>query len=258
MQSLLRFRYGLAGFLGQHPALYLPIIRLYLLRRDKGGTRLRCVSKKTDLVIEGFPRSANSFVVNAFRLAQDRPVEIAHHLHAAAHVIRAVRIGVPVLLLVRDPQGAVLSYHVRHPHIRVRQVLGEYVRFHRRVRPYRHGFVVATFDQATHDLGAVIRRLNAAFSTDFREFEHTDKNVRKCFDRIEQTSRRRFGGLREDLVARPSVAKEALKKAAATRLQAPALESLHEEAREIYEEFRSYADGSADPRGPSGTDAPHD
>src|SRR2546427_7470725 len=55
----------------------------------------------TDILIEGFPRSANSFSVAAFRLAQGPPVEVAHHTHAPANAIAAFRRHIPALILIR-------------------------------------------------------------------------------------------------------------------------------------------------------------
>ena len=43
----------------------------------------------TELVIEAFPRSANTFATVAFQLSQPAPVRVAHHLHAPAQVTEA-------------------------------------------------------------------------------------------------------------------------------------------------------------------------
>jgi hypothetical protein len=56
------------------------------------------VSRTTEIVIEGYPRSGNTFAVVAFRLAQGREIEIAHHLHAAAQIKRAARLDVPAFI----------------------------------------------------------------------------------------------------------------------------------------------------------------
>src|SRR5262245_65181203 len=86
--GLKRARRRLRGWLGQHPALYLPLARGF--RRAYDGSR-KTVGPETELVIEGFPRCGNSFAVAAFSLAQPRPVRIAHHLHAPAQVIAGTR-----------------------------------------------------------------------------------------------------------------------------------------------------------------------
>ena len=61
---------------------------LQLARRRKGRA---VVGPDTELVIEGFPRTANTFAVFAFQTAQARPVRVAHHLHAPIQVTVAAR-----------------------------------------------------------------------------------------------------------------------------------------------------------------------
>lgn len=80
-RTVLRLRYELGG-VRSHPRLYLQVARW----RHRGAP----VASDTQL-IEGFPRSGNTFAVAAFDLAQARPVEVAHHGHASAQVIEAVR-----------------------------------------------------------------------------------------------------------------------------------------------------------------------
>lgn len=144
----------------------------------------------TQLVIDGFTRSAVTFAVVAFQLAQNDHVRVAHHLHAAAHVIEAARRGVPALVSVRAPEDSVLSAVIREPLVGPRRFLHSYVDFHERLRPYRSAFVIGTFEEATSNFGAVTRAVNARFHTDFREFEHTDASVARCFDLIEERSSR--------------------------------------------------------------------
>jgi hypothetical protein len=163
------------------------------------------VNRHTAVVIEGFPRSANTFAVNAFIVAQDRPVAVGHHLHTAGHVLEAVRLGVPAIVLLRKPQDALASLLVRQPSVSVTRAAAAYARFYRDVQPVRHGFVIGEFATVTTDFGSVIRALNDRFGRGFSEFEHSAANVARCFGRIEEVSRQRTGGtVSEDVVARPS------------------------------------------------------
>ena len=128
-------------------------------------------------MIDGFQRSANTFAVTAFQVAQPEPVNVAHHLHAAAQIIAAVRAGIPTIVLVREPEETILSHMIRLPYATGRQAIKNYIRFCEGVAPYRRGFVVGEFRAVTSDFGAVVRDLNATFHTSFAEFEHTDENV---------------------------------------------------------------------------------
>jgi hypothetical protein len=140
------------------------------------------ISPQTELVIDGYTRSATTFAVYALQLAQTQPVRLAHHLHAPAQLIEAARRGVPALLLIREPQGAILSQLVREPWVTVSGALLAYSRFYTCLLPYRDRFVVGEFAQVTGDFGAVVRRLNARFGTSFAAFVPTEANVRECLE----------------------------------------------------------------------------
>jgi hypothetical protein len=202
--ELLKLRYEVRSFLGQYPQVFIPLARL------KSSKRSLVVNEYTDLVIEGYPRSANTFATAAFSTSQRDVVQIAHHLHLPAQVIWAVKRGIPVLLLVRNPGDAVLSRVIRNPVLSIRQSLRDYIRYHRSVLPYHDGYIVATFDQVIHDFGAVIKKVNERFGCNFCPFEHTPENVERVLGIVEQRHLRRTRSdkVDETMVSRPSLEKE--------------------------------------------------
>jgi hypothetical protein len=193
-----------------------------------------------DIVIEGYPRSANSFAVHAFRVAQDHPVRIAHHLHAPAQLIAAVRAGVPALVLVREPHDAVLEFVIAKGYLSIRQALHGYVRFYTPLLPYRDRIVAGPFREVTSDFGAVIARVNAMFGTRFAEFEHTDENVRSSFAAIEADWATRLppGETFERKVGRPSATRDRMKRDLLATYLSPALAELRRRAERLEAAFR--------------------
>jgi hypothetical protein len=195
----------------------------------------------TEVMIEGFPRSANTFAVTAFELAQGRPVNVAHHLHVPAHVLAAAAARLPTLVLVRQPLDAVASAVARRPGLSPERLMRRYIDLHERILPVRESFVVADFTQVTTDFGGVTERLNERFGTAFTPFSHDDEHVAACFRRIDEHSRARVGRLHPDVVARPSGPRtdrrDALLGEVAQRV--PARDSAR--AAELYEQFRLLA-----------------
>ncbi len=226
---------GLAS-LGSHPSIYLPF------GRWRYGADLT-FGPQTEIVIEGFPRSANSFAVNAFMLAQRRPVRVAHHLHAPAQVMAAARAGVPAVVLVRAPRDAIVSYLRWQPHVGVRQAARNYLSFYRSVAQHHEHFVAADFEQVTSDFGAVIRRVNARFGSAFVEFDHSEENVRLCFDAIERQSRAQRGDLLETVVARPSAERRALKAKAELEFTSNTPAATREALEAVYVEYQALTGG---------------
>lgn len=217
-------------YAGRHPSVFF---NLYSAKRRY---RDLLVDAETRLVIEGFPRSGNTFAVFAFRYAQRREVRLAHHLHAPAQVLRAVRLGVPTLLLMREPPDAVVSLMLRDPRFSAERALRYYVSFYETVAEHRDGFVMGPFEEVTRDYGAVIERINLKFGTEFRPFEHTEEHVGRVFDLIEESHRaRRHNRIVEEQIARPSAARADLKAELRGELYAPELEPLTARASAVYD-----------------------
>jgi hypothetical protein len=254
--------YDLRSLIADHPSLYLPFARA---THPAGPGKI--LGEDTKIVIDGFTRSASTFALFAFQLAQPEPVRTGHHTHAPAHLIAAAQRGLPALVPVREPEPTILSQVVREPHVSMRQALTSYIRFYMRLRPWRDRFVVATFEEVTGDFGAVIERVNERFGTRFVAFEHTEANVRRCFELIEDRSRkqpwaqilsdfqsgivglaeleramrshrgREAAPLQEQLVARPSEARNALKAQVKAKWQSPELAELRIRAATAYGAF---------------------
>ncbi|RLI74860.1 hypothetical protein DRP04_14160, partial [Archaeoglobales archaeon] len=110
---------------------------------------------------------------------------------------------------------------VREPHISAEQALKDYIRFYRTVVPYRDKFVVGRFEEVTTKFGKVIRRVNARFGTNFKPFEHTEENLQKVFQIVEEMHKEAQGlrEVKEEAVGRPSAKREMLKKKAETKLE---------------------------------------
>ncbi len=202
---------------------------------------MRVVGPDTQIVIDGFPRSANTFAVIAFSMAQAKEVDVAHHVHLPAQILAAVKARLPTILLIREPEEVVTSLVLRFPHISLPKALRRYVRFHRLLAPYRGAVVVADFPDVVSDYGSVIRRVNERFDTRFAEFRHTPEDVDACLNLIGDWDRGRFGtGEAFDRrAARPSSSRETMKTELRPLYRSARLAGLRGEAEHLYEFFTS-------------------
>jgi hypothetical protein len=220
-------------YVGRHPFLFYNFYRLRPSYRDL------LVDRRTQIVIEGIPRSGNTFAVVAFQQAQGESVRIAHHLHMPAQVIRAAQWSIPTVLLLRKPTDAALSWVIREPGVPIRQALKHYVSFYEEAAEYRDAFVVGFFEEVIRDYGTVLERVNAKFGTGFSSFVHSDDNVKCVFDRIEVLHRAKRGGrLDEKAIAHPSAVKAGLKEALRKELEAPEVRKLTARAEAVYDSYR--------------------
>lgn len=212
---------------------------LYGLRAKTRRLRVR---RTSSIVIEGFPRSANSFAVLAFARAQGATaaeLRIAHHLHVPAQVIRGIRLGIPAVVLLRDPLDAVSSLLIREPWRSMDGALFDYCAFYRTVLECpASGYVVGAFSEVTACFGSLVERVNERFGTRFLPFAHTPANVRAVFAELEALERADHG-VKELEVARPSAERKGLKADLRTRLETEADPRRVEEAIALFRALRS-------------------
>lgn len=125
------------------------------------------VSRKTDLLIDGYEGSANSFAAYFFKASQRQPIALVHHTHAPVQIIKAVQLDLPVLLTIREPKGATLSLTSRWPFISVTQALHRYIKFYSKIEPYISACILSPFEQTTQHLDLSIQAVNQKFGTQF-------------------------------------------------------------------------------------------
>ena len=88
-------------FIKRTPWLYRPAKHL-ADRHAKG----KLCDATTDLCIEGYQSSGNSFSFGILRHASSK-LRIAHHCHSVANLRLALDYGVPTVCLIRDPKSAI-------------------------------------------------------------------------------------------------------------------------------------------------------
>jgi len=191
------FRYDIMHAVTRHPALFT---LWYGTRRDYH--RLM-VTPTTQLVIEGYPRCANSFAVVAFKHAQRQPVKIAHHLHAQSQIILGVKYKIPVLVLTREPVGAVTSLVTRHPEIGIGQALKQYLHFYQTALHRSSSLLMADFAEVTTNYADVIQRLNTKFGTHYNLFKNSPETDAEVFAVLDELNLKDSNG-KLNMVARPT------------------------------------------------------
>lgn len=209
------------------------------LDRFRARSAAKRVTTQTDIVIEGFPRSANSFSVAAFQLAQPAAIEIADHLHLPLQIREGARLNKPVIALIRNPVDAVVSLHIREPYVSLRQALLSYRVFYRSIANLSDRFVIATFEEVTTDFGNVIERVNQRFETHFQPFSHTPENVDRVWQNIEagQTAKKWSASDVERKATYPVESRKTLASDLKNELQQSRYKVSIEHAQQTYKHF---------------------
>jgi hypothetical protein len=167
------------------------------------------VSRDADACIEGFIRSGNTFAFHAFRL-WNPDAEVAHHTHAAGQLRRAVRLGVPCAVLVRNPLDTISSLMIfTGGTLSPGTALRGYIRYYSVVAELRPRLVVCTFDEIVGNPSIMVERLNRAFDTSFQSKPMDEAGKRDLLETIERYHRNR--ARQPTTYSVPSAEKERLK-----------------------------------------------
>lgn len=169
----------LARFVRRTPSLY----RAYCMARRTDTSIL--VSKTTDIVLEGFGGSGNTFALRAFTFPQIYPYQVAHHVHTSSQIRKGVSSRIPVVVVIRDPADAATSLISRRTRAlsdaeimsMAHDLLERYTAYHEDVLGLSDAIVIAKFETVVSDFGAVMLEVNRKFGTSFEVFEHTKQNV---------------------------------------------------------------------------------
>ncbi len=139
----------------------LPVLPL-LYARIRLPLRAGALRRSTELVIDGFPRSANSYALVAIQ--QSNPdVRICSHLHSPRAIKVAARRQLPILLLIRDPDEACASLVQLMPGLRLQSAYRIYWRYYESIVRHRPACQVASFSEVVGSLRDVVSALNARF-----------------------------------------------------------------------------------------------
>lgn len=161
----------ICGIIRDNYCLYY-VLKKYFLKNKSN----LLVHKTTDLVIEGYPRSANTFSVVAFEMI-NKNKKIAHHLHNLAQLKGAKKYKKPVLILFRNPEDAIKSLIVRHPEKRISVEVYNYLKYYKYVIKHAECFLICNFDTVLSRFDDVVLKINEKYNTNFffKRFNKVDK-----------------------------------------------------------------------------------
>lgn len=220
--------------------------------RLRSQLRHGLVTPQTQLILEGFPRSANAYAEWAFRYANGVDVTMAVRLHSP----RAVRFGaqhsIPTIVLIRRPRDAVASWLQYKPGLKAERAFRRYALYYEQVYPLRDEIVIAGFDEVVADFGAVIRRCNDRFGTSFVPYSRDPEAEAWVRARIESAwAYDETGEAPEHRVPRPSNDRHAAKDLLEGVLDEPGVAKALTSAERVWKRLTGESgSGGSRPSGP--------
>ena len=231
--QLIYWKWKIKDFICHYPWLFYPTMKL---RYNSTGetnegvpTIWQFVDENTQLVIEGFPRSANTFAVFALQYAQSDRLKIAYHFHAPAQIFRAINLAIPTLVTIRNPRDTVASFVARWSEVSESQALELYISFYKSISKYKSSYVIGDFEEITQNFSETIKKINTRFGTNFVPFSDSQEDRDQVLEQI-KIDRSSFSGT-----------KDMLKTDILKRLSTEKNKKLLSEAERIYQEFIEYS-----------------
>ncbi len=127
------------------------------------GYRNPPVRPYTDLVIDGFQSSANDFASRKIRAA-NRSLDIRGHFHSPGQVKRAVGMGIPTILLFRNPVDVALSGSTRWPWLDPNTVLVGWMKYYSELLDGTlEKCYLAKFEDIVYSLDSLVHAVNMRF-----------------------------------------------------------------------------------------------
>lgn len=156
--------FSLRKYMARRPGLYFNFLRLI------GKDMSAAVRPDTQILLSGIYGCANTYAHDALHTTNP-DWRIAHHMHVPAQVIRAVKLGVPTLILIRHPVDCITSYTTRGgvdlTLDDMRWCLKDYTYFYDSIIDLRDQYVTTDFKEIVTDYPAAIARLNEKFGSTF-------------------------------------------------------------------------------------------
>lgn len=160
-------------YLAAHKASEYPFIYTRISKVLTGKTWY--AGKDTDIVIDGFPRCANTYATYAFDSVQKTRLNIAHHVHKKSQFLVAAKYDIPAILLIRNPVDCIASTLVRQPRYNPETLYKGYFMLYEGLRDADH-YILGKFENVLSDYGHIIQAVNKKFGTNFIAYERTEEN----------------------------------------------------------------------------------
>lgn len=131
-------------------------IELYTSMTEKYESRFVC-NQDTDIVIEGFPRSANTFFVDYLSL--NNTLKVAHHTHDNRNILLGIAFEVPSVVLVRNPLDAIISYSI-YSGMKLENAAQRYKNFYSSLIPLKKDLICAEFSDVVNTPELIVSLIN--------------------------------------------------------------------------------------------------
>lgn len=199
------------------------------------------VEKCTDLLIEGFPRSGNTYAYLIARETLEGSLKIAHHVHGEAQFRCAAKYKVPAMLLIRDPVAACTSLLLRQPALSAAQALSHYASYHRRLWPLRDNMIIVPFESLVEEPMVIFESLANRYPGRFGFCGYTAETERRVREGVRNMDKLDTGKFRSQFaVALPTEQDKIARDSRLGEIMSNRVRKKRNKAMTVYGDFLEY------------------
>lgn len=203
----------------------------YFIYFNKVRYPKKCINKNTNITIDGFERSANTYSFYYFK-ELNKDTKIAHHSHSYQQMIHSLEKKIPTILLIRKPYDAIISSYIYHfQKVPVQLLADTWINFYKPLIPFKDNLIVSDFNTTISNFSKIISLANDKYDTNFNYV--LNENHNKILQ--EKLNERKIKSNRQSM---PSIKQKKVKEKISSNLL-NALESYDYELNDIYNRFRS-------------------
>jgi hypothetical protein len=158
------------------------IYRIFNLKNSSGEQfSFYAFSKNTELVLEGYPRSGNTWLRNAI-LFKKKDIIISSHIHYPCSIRFAVKRNIPCIILLRNPLDSISSLMIRDKTYDVKTAIDYYIFFYENSIYYKkNNVILLDFKLVVSDLNLCFKILNDNFNLNLSFFSKKNLDDFKSF-----------------------------------------------------------------------------
>jgi len=149
-------------------------------------------NSSTDITIDGFQRSANTFAYVGFSIL-NKNIKIAHHSHVPSQIIFSVKKNIHVLLLIRDPIDAIVSFYIfLNEEVPFKTIINSWKNFYLPLIVYKKKIYVSDFQDTIDNLELTIDNINLFYNTNYKS-KFNGKNFKEeIFKIVKKSHKNKF------------------------------------------------------------------
>lgn len=126
------------------------------------------VNSNTNLVLEGWPRSGNTFLVfciNTLNEKENKDIKIAHHIHVPLQVRQGIKLNLKTVVLIRNPKDSISSLIIKRNRVDninstyLDLLLTSYIEFYKQIINCSNDIIIFGFNDVIKNTSSVINSI---------------------------------------------------------------------------------------------------